>query len=76
MSELKQLQDLLRPASEGKRLGIVESVLDSARIVVRLSSGARRRVYGQAPTGARVLVQGEQLVSRVATDNNTILTIA
>jgi len=66
MSELRMLKQTLQPASEGLRLAVVETRLDAARVTVLLPTGVRRRVYGQAPVGAQVLVQGQQLVSQVA----------
>lgn len=65
MSELRELQNTLQASKDSQRLGTVESRLDAARIAVRFPSGVRRTVYGQAPVGAQVLVQGQQLVSRM-----------
>lgn len=75
MNDLKSLRSLLDSGTPGLRLGTVESVLDAARIVVRFSTGARRKVYGQAPEGAQVVVRADQLVSRVSAPAATTLTI-
>ena len=45
MSDFTAIRDAMRPQTQGLRLGVVEKVLDPARLVVRFSSGALRRVY-------------------------------
>lgn len=75
MSELKSLQDMLQPANEGLRLATVQSRLDAARVVVLLPTGVHRKVYGQAPVGAQVLVQGRQLLSQVGAVRMATVTI-
>ena len=75
MSELKELQTLLQPGSDGAAIGTVESRLDDARVVVLLANGVRRRVFGQAPVGALVRSEGQQLVSRLDRVRSAVTTI-
>lgn len=79
MSDFTAIRDAMRPKTQGLRLGVVEKVLDPARLVVRFSSGALRRVYvnGNAmpAVGTDVLVRGEALVGRARGGKRTTMTI-
>ena len=79
MSDFTAIRDSMRPRTQGLRLGVVEKVLDPARLVVRFSSGALRRVYvnGNAmpAVGTDVLVRGETLVGRARGGKRTTMTI-
>ena len=75
MSELSELQSLLQPGSDGAAIGTVESRLDGARLVVLLANGVRRQIFGQAPVGALVRIEGQQLVSRLGRVRSAVTTI-
>jgi len=61
---LRDLKRMIGSDSESRDLGIVEGY-DGGRIVVRLRSGVRRKVYGTMPIGRQVLIEGDKLISEV-----------